>query len=227
MNCIEVEKLLPLYVAGDAREGEALRVRAHLSSCTLCSQLAEEFRASQQRLRNFSVPEFGAEFYEELRGAVLTEINSREKSARPTLLYRLRPQFTWRPALAASFALLLILAASLFLLHGPRQRSDAKLAALDKSMGEFGLSEMKEEGTRATVTDRAVPRNSIARSARRKLPSREIEAFAPANDVNATASARTESRQESATGQQAIARMEIRTSDPNIRIIWLARKTAE
>jgi hypothetical protein len=228
MKCIEVEKLLPLYVEGDAREREANALRAHLSSCALCSQLAEEFRESQERLHNFGVPEFGAEFYAQVRSAVLTEINSRASNARPSLLSRLRPRFAWRPAVAVSFALLFIFAIGLFALYSSQQRSETKFASLD-GMSEFSLDEMKESEASAPRRTAAASRNAIARSARRRLPSKEIEAFAAENVGNANASAQREARQEerSATRQQAIARMEIQTSDPNIRIIWLARKTAE
>lgn len=216
MNCIEVERLLPLYVEGDVNEREAHALRAHLSSCKGCSELAEEFRASQERLHNFAVPDFGAEFYEGIRREVLTKINSRT-GARTSLLFRLRPQFALRPALAASFALLFLFAAGVILLYRSQQRSATALAALEKSMGDFHLDEIKEAGTTpARITTPAASRNVIERSARRKLASKEIEAPAPESVAKVNA-----------TRQQAIARMEIQTSDPNIRIIWLARKTAE
>ncbi|HKS27531.1 MAG TPA: zf-HC2 domain-containing protein, partial [Pyrinomonadaceae bacterium] len=71
MNCTKIEKLIPLYVGGDLSGRESAGVVAHLSSCGHCLTLLEEFEASRERLQGFAVPEFGAEFYDELRSGVM------------------------------------------------------------------------------------------------------------------------------------------------------------
>src|ERR687884_79196 len=101
MNCAGVEKLLPLYVEGDLSQKEARLVEAHLSSCKDCRSLAEEFRLSQERLHNFSAPEFGAEFYEQIREAVLARITA-QPPQQPSLVGMIRGRFSLRPALVFS-----------------------------------------------------------------------------------------------------------------------------
>jgi putative zinc finger protein len=246
MNCTTVEKLLPLYVEGDAAGDETAKIRAHLSSCDACSQLAEEFRASQARLHDFAVPEFGAEFYEQLRGAVMAEIHSSSTPQRPSLLEKFSSLFVWRPAaVASSLALLMVCAAVSFALYRSLQGRDAALVSLEKSMGDFKLDELPQAAApstedASTPESISIPRpgSTAPRSAarqraltggqRKALP----EIAAPESRDTATASAATqppgtqEERETRASGQ-AIARMEIQTKDPNIRIIWLARKTSE
>lgn len=241
MNCTTVEKLLPLYVEGDIAAQETANVRVHLSSCGHCRSLEEEFRASQSRLHNLAVPEFGADFYEQIRGAVLTEINSRPP-ARPSVFGTLRPLFIWRPAVAFSLALLVFFGALSFGLYRSLVQRDAPLPAIEKSMGELNLDEFTEAAEQSIKDDstnsrgvskpgpnarNVVPQKSQIRGQRRVRP----EGFNPrsidAADSTAAKTTQSDAVIEKAAPVQAIARMDIQTSDPNIRIIWLGRKPSE
>jgi hypothetical protein len=244
MNCTIVEKLLPLYVEGDLSERETAEVRAHLSSCDDCSGLSEEFIASQSRLHNFAVPEFGAEFYEQLRGAVLREINS-GPAPRPYFFQTLRTLFTWRPAAAFALALLALCGALSLILYRSLAERDAPLLAIEENMGELNPAEIKE-ATAQDVKDAStregggvVRQQGIA--ARDNVKRQRAGAGAQANtrragsipksvDVEDASVAETmqgNGGTVEANSKQAIARMEIQTSDPNIRIIWLGRKPSE
>jgi hypothetical protein len=245
MNCTIVEKLLPLYVEGDASEREAVAVRAHLSDCPNCRAVETEFRASQARLHNFAVPEFGAEFYEQLRGSVLKEINNSGTLARPSFFERLRASLQWRPVMAFSLALLILAGAlSLTVLYRSLLRSNAPLLAIDKSMGDFSPLPEAEAGR---TGDEANSGNAGARNpgstARNTVRQRNARGGQPimrpesstSQSINTASSDVAEARQKTAVASeknvapptQAMARMDIQTSDPNIRIIWLARKTGE
>jgi anti-sigma factor RsiW len=246
MNCTIVETLLPLYVEGDASEREAEAVRSHLSGCQDCRAVAEEFRASQSRLHNFAAPEFGAAFYEQIRGAVLREINSgnANDARRPSLFEALRASFQWRPAVAFSLALLMLAGAlSLTALYRSRLETGAALSALDKSMGDFSLSPQIEAeridrdsnggSVRVSNTGFTARNTARQRSARGARATVQPESAMPqSTNTAATASAEVKQKtapvnQNAAAPVQAVARMEIQTSDPNIRIIWLAPKISE
>lgn len=247
MSCRQVEKLLPLYVEGDLAEREAAAISSHLSSCDDCRNLSEEFYASQARLHNFAVPEFGAEFYEGIRRGVLTEINS-GTNARPSFFQTFGSLFSLRPAMAASFALLALFGLVSFSLYRSlvKQR-DAALVSLEK-VGDLKLFELAEAAGGASNTadvpdnNRVVPRPTIAAvnitrrrqkpvSSGATLPESSVPQSIDAVDSTATAEegGAVTRAATSAGGAQtptvAVARMDIQTSDPNIRIIWLGRKS--
>jgi hypothetical protein len=243
MNCTTVEKLLPLYVEGDLAAREAATLRAHLSSCDGCRGLAEEFRLSQARLHNFAVPEFGAEFYEQIRGAVLTEIHSRPV-ARPSLRQRLHGLFPLRPAFAVSLSLFVLCGALTWVVYRSLVKDDAPLVGLEMGRGDFnpGLliaapppPETKDASTAGVVDVRQAGSATGNRARQKFSPAARREARAPvpspengdAATVAAAGQASNDGEVANITPPQAIARMEIQTSDPNIRIIWLGRKTSE
>ncbi|HYO91436.1 MAG TPA: zf-HC2 domain-containing protein [Pyrinomonadaceae bacterium] len=243
MNCTKIEKLLPLYVGGDLSGRDASHVASHLSSCDGCRAIAQEFEASRERLSNFAVPEFGAEFYEQLRGAVMSEINSRP-AARPSMLQTLRAFFPARPALVASLATLALFCALSFALYRSLVNDEPGLAALEQSMANLNLEMPAVDGARPVSSDVVSdsPRagrtvftagNIARRKAVRGNPTNALpETSSPEIADAASSAARQAVRQTSgATADEAtrqvVARMDIQTSDPNIRIIWLGRKTSE
>jgi hypothetical protein len=243
MNCTTVEKLLPLYLEDDLVAREAQLVRAHLSSCEGCRSLAEEFRSSQARLHNFAVPEFGAEFYEQIRGAVLTEINSRPV-ARPSFFRRLHVLFPVRPALAVSLSLLVVCGALTWVVYRSLIKDDNRLAALETSRVDFNpvlfqaspdAPDKQEGSTRGSAGERKSGLTTDNRARQKFSPAarREGRAQVPASEnidaATATAAqpAGNDDERADSAPTQAIARMEIQTSDPNIRIIWLGRKAGE
>jgi hypothetical protein len=249
MNCTKIEKLLPLYAGGDLAGRQSTEVRAHLSSCEGCRSLAEEFAASQERVRNFAVPEFGAEFYEKLRGAVLAEINSRP-APRPSVFQSLRGLFAARPALAASLATLALFGLLSFALYSSLVKSYTTLPALEESMANFnldmlgegaggrtdegdGISNGARNGQTGLATNAAVTARNTARRRSGRMPAvMRPESPAPQNTGTIGSTVAQDAAQAGGaagdeTTQQAVARMDIQTSDPNIRIIWLTRKPSE
>ncbi|HEX8177543.1 MAG TPA: zf-HC2 domain-containing protein [Pyrinomonadaceae bacterium] len=246
MNCTKIEKLLPLYVEGDLSTAEATQVGAHLSACDDCRRLEKEFAVSQQRLRNFAVPEFGAEFYEQLRGAVMREISSKP-AARPAAFRTLRAFFTMRPALAASLVTLALFCGLSFALYRSLIKDETGLAAIEIGMANFSFDmpaafdEVRPVSNE--VTSNGAGRTSfVARNASRRRSVRAAVERAPTEASSAASSTRTidsagsnAERAGTQTGgtsadeasRQVVARMDIQTGDPNIRIIWLGRKTSD
>jgi hypothetical protein len=248
MNCERVEKLLPLYVEVDLDAPSMEGVRAHLSSCEACAVVEAEFRSSQAMIHNFGVPEFGAEFYEQMRGAVLAEINSRPLQTRPSLFQTFTRSLQFpRTALAASLALLLLCGALSLILYRSMSKSGGALVSLEKSMGDFSPGDLPtesgEQGSAdaigkggAGVSDVSVPQreftagNIVRRKRTQREPARrQREDSLPQSSDESIADILTPERQLEATAgnsspTQAVARMEIQTSDPSIRIIWLGRE---
>jgi hypothetical protein len=245
MRCSTIEKLLPLYVEGDIREGEASKVQAHLSSCDVCRHVAEEFRASQNLVHAYDAPEFDEEFYEQLRATVLTGINS-VQPARPSFFEALRPLFIKRRAVATACLLFLFIFGAFYgLLYRRLSNSSSYMAAIEKGLGEINPGEFAPSPgnrnaaapTGAIIEGNPRPLSFNPRSgSRQKIKpgaldnAQREESTSGNNDAATAATAQARTNNSGATdtaSTQAVARMEIQTSDPNIRIIWLARKPSE
>lgn len=248
MRCTAVEKLLPLYVEGDLFEQEANEVRAHISSCEGCRRLAQEFQASQRRLQSFAAPEFDEEFYRSIRGAVLTEIRARP-SSRPSVFNLFRTLFPLRPAFAASLAVLMVFGAVSLGIYYRLSKGYAPMVALEKSPREINpnqYGDASEQTTSGKVTGKATvgreresgfaSRSVVRRSTRPvKKSGAPPEELTPVSSNNPAAFAGVQKPEgndgaasnTSTARPEAVARMELQTSDPNIRIIWLGRKASE
>lgn len=244
MRCTTIEKLLPLYVEGDIREGEASKVQAHLSSCDMCRHVAEEFRVSQNLVHAYDAPEFDEEFYEQLRATVLTGINY-VQPARPSFFETLRPLFLKRQAVATACLLFLLTFGAFYgLLYRRLSNSSSYMVAIERGLGEINPGQFAPSPgdrnaaapTGAIIEGNARPLSFNPRSgSRQKVRSggqdnAQREESTSGNNDAATATAQARTGNSGATdtaSTQAVARMEIQTSDPNIRIIWLARKPSE
>ena len=106
MNCTRVEKLLPLYVAGDLAIIETEQVRAHLAACASCQTQAAALAESQTWLQQAPLPEFSESFFASLRADVWREIEQTE--TQPHWFERWFPVWDWRWAGAAALAMVLL-----------------------------------------------------------------------------------------------------------------------
>jgi len=254
MNCGRAEKLMPLYAAGDLPAGRRSRaVAAHVASCEACAALADEFRASREWARSAgAVPEFGEEFYESLRAGVLDRVNRDTRQAAPS---RLAPFFPAmfagrRLAFAASLAFAACaLALALYFVNGARQPRRNEMAggpygsdlvippqrahtspSPDTKMKEQQPSQDAPRGGSQPVRPRdktgaagfkRTPTLRRATPARYTAPERELtaESGKPSQQGVPPSAPRVETAN--------VARIEIQTADPNIRIIWLAPDKSE
>ena len=252
MKCTEVEKLLPLYAGNDlADERRARALSEHLQACAECRRMAEEFSASLELLQGQPAPDFDDAFYQNIRADVLRDIRNLP-APRPSLFESLRLLLMQRPAFAATLAVLMVFVALFVVVRRNSTGQSAHLVSVESGFGEINPHELRERDESADVSNinaptvtktikRNVQRPQQAASLadmRRKKQSVEEEGTRPEDSANVVRKEPAPSvtpdvpQNDSATvgaaqPAQAIARMEIQTSDPNIRIIWLSRKPSE
>ncbi len=250
MNCSHAENLLPLYVEGDLADSRLARDLArHLRSCAACARLADEYRESQDQLRLYAPPQFAEGFFQEIRQAVMTEIE--RSGAQPTVIPFPTPLDSRRTTLAVAASLALLLASAALALHFLRQRapmetvppsvanvnpmSPPPASAPPESLA--GRREATVEAPRRAQTASNSISSSPGSSTRARRPASagaRRERSSQASVMPAAIPVRlTEERgtpDEAAQGRATeppVMRMEIQTSDPTIRIIWFAPRSTE
>ena len=211
MNCKNVEPLLSLYVGRDLEEEQSRSVTAHLQSCTECSLAADEYSAASQLLQRYEPPFFSDETYAGIRGQVLNEIE-RESHARvwPGIFSQLflalvQPRMRWITAA-------LLLAISVTALYLSRSRShqlpnDQQVAVrseINNDLARSSSSFSSKGQVRMATTSRQITRKKKAN----------------AGVVAANRSPHLDKTQPSSAS--APVRVEMQTSNRNIRIIWLS-----
>ncbi|MCA1630572.1 MAG: zf-HC2 domain-containing protein [Acidobacteria bacterium] len=247
MNCERAAALLPLYAAGDLGGARGDEVEAHVAACGDCRKVAGEFRESRALLfEAFETPEFGAEFYANIRGSVLEKISRDREPSTPSFVAAL---FGRRAAYATAFAVaLFVLALALQHFRGGVRETTTPLASggqiadapqQEQRRGSEAPSQQnaeKNEPTPNPTRTAAAPRRE---STRRAAPDRRREPVLNTvahDDESATVAQATPSvdgtrgASESAspaTAAPEVSRIEIQTADPSIRIIWLAPRKSE
>jgi hypothetical protein len=227
MNCKNVEPLLSLYVGRDLEEEHSPLVAAHLESCTECTVAANEYVRASQLLQRYETPFFSDEIYGGIREQVLNEI-AREShaSAWPGIFSQLflplvQPRLRWITA-----ALLLsISVTALYLSRNPsRQLPKDQLVAVR-------AEEPNQVGSRADVRSENSNESAGAPLSLNKKQVRGVTTRRPITrkrDANAGVVATNLSRVVQGIGVShpsaapAPLRVEMQTSDRNIRIIWLS-----
>jgi len=236
MNCTQIENLIPLYIEGDVEPGRAEAVRTHLQSCRRCSLLVAEYEESQGWLRSYTPPDFSDALFDDLRDSVRREI-ARE-SQRPSLFQRLGLAWRWGPVLTASVALLLICGGLAIYLRVGKGKDDSKFVVITPPNPKVSPSPPNaEENNQAGGSQQRVlprPQDRPDKAARRRppvaiQPKAEQLAEQP-RTIQPEAATQPEVEGTTAAGAATapdMLRIEIQTSAPNIRIIWLAPKEAK
>jgi len=236
MNCKHVEELLPLYVGGDLEEELARLVTAHVQTCNGCALSAEEYGEAGQLMQMFEPPPFSDATYRALRSHVLREIQRESTATQGILAFEfLRRAFQPRILWAVSTAVLL--AACLFAYYFVANRSGGPqltgnpgavsggVGALAGPMGNNPDSALTGIQVRQPVlaTSPPGPRlNQAAWHPRRPsgtpaVPER-LAKFSPETKRAASPT--------SAEAEKPL-RLEIQTSDQNIRIIWFSHSSTK
>ncbi|MDQ1560223.1 MAG: hypothetical protein QOD32_3283 [Pyrinomonadaceae bacterium] len=279
MKCTRVEKLLPLYVAGDlAGRPASRRIANHLTTCESCRGLAAEYDASRDLVRDAATlpPDFDGAFYEELRRSVLAEIERERPRFVPPTRRRFASLFNARFAYAASLAFLIaaVAALSLYSYPGQKKSEDAAGSNLLADANHAGSARPAETPAPASTQAKDVGRQTVSpadasagehqsrgeqRAAKSPSPKRRANdgnrrtetqpgvdtskhtaSHARRNPLAPSIAATGERVEESARSSNSssrssggdgatdaapeVSRIEIQTSDPNIRIIWLSPK---
>jgi len=231
MKCRRVEKLIPLYVERDLESGIADRISSHLDWCGRCNWLADEYRESQSWLRSSPAPEFDEAALNLFKAGVLSRIA--ETSAKPSLIATLLQHLNRRQVLALSTAVLVVLGMVVLYVYQMRARLGSATPQIVDSRpsiepGPAGIEENPREANSDKRRDS--PKRRIYRSARNsgnalaRRPAAQTDAKDRAPVVRASLSTVNSS---GFGASPAILRIEIQTSDPNIRIIWFAPKETD
>ncbi|MEP7336383.1 MAG: zf-HC2 domain-containing protein [Acidobacteriota bacterium] len=235
MNCTQAEQLIPLDAGGDLQPPESDSLRQHIETCAHCQQITEEFAASQVWLSEFAAPSFDPKFDEavfaDLRASVRREIEQTELAReRGRWFELLLPQ--WSPRFAvASAVMFLILAGGLVIswhktpspevvvkdrspkidVHQPSPTSQREVKVEDQANAghpRHSHTNRHTQRPRQSVTDDLEPTALTAQFTPNIEPAVE-----PARNSDL------------AKAEPEMLRIELQTSDPNIRIIWFAPKS--
>ena len=241
MNCRRVEKLIPLYVEGDLARGTADRLTSHLDWCGRCNWLADEYIESQGWLRTSEPPEFDEAFLDNLKAGVLSRIE--ETSARPSLLASLMQQWSRRQVLALSAVLLIIFGALVFYIYQVRTRANPSvLEAVEPPPNDETIKPNEPRlATNPGRADGVGLRKPLHGKSHANTKSRGGNPTIAEHRFEQPFMSQTHRLKDSATASAEPAvllpssgddspemlRIEIQTSDPNIRIIWFAPKEVE
>lgn len=236
MNCKDVQELLPLHVGGDLAAKKAQALTAHLEDCSACRASAAEYRESFQLTKNSQAPVFSAEFYDEIRQSVLSDIARDSITPRPWFPFVLLPQ-TWRLRPEWAIASVLVIAVFAFYLFGNREDSRDMTVKAPASHHEKEVVPTKSpEGAGPLVTpstfDKATERvvsngSAIVRKPRLHKGTRAIKQptytaqpiSIPEESVAASPAA--------SKASETPLRVEMQTNNSNIRIIWFTYQNAK
>jgi len=235
MNCRRVEKLIPLYVEGDLASGLADRITSHIEWCGRCNFLADEYRESQDWLHQCEPPMFEEAALTNMKVEVLKQIESTSEGT--SLLASLIQHWGRRQILALSTAVLLVLGMVMVYVYQARgtvSRPAPELVRIPPGEepsapeNEPRLVGGPEKASEARLArrHRAPRRHSIVRSSYVD-PMIAESAVAPVEPHGGTEAGDVLPEHHRNAGSPATLRIEIQTSDPNIRIIWFAPKETD
>jgi hypothetical protein len=231
MNCKNVEPLLSLYAGRDLDEEHSQLVAAHLQSCTQCSLAAEEYAWASQLLQGYEPPRFGDEIYAGIREEVLNEIQ-RESHGRvwpgvfsQFFLALVQPRMRWITAAL----LLAISVTALYLSQKPAHQlpNDQPMVVRTGESNQAGSgadvrSESRNESANSSSFSNkgkvriVTPHRAITRK-------READAGVVASNLSRELDKTTRVDPQPSSAPAPM-RVEMQTSDRNIRIIWLSRQ---
>lgn len=248
LNCKRAAGMISLYVAGDLRGAPEREVATHLAACEACRRLAEKFSESSSLLTQACTPpEFGAEFYSGIRCAVLGGITRDRILSKPSLF---RPRWLYATAFAA-IVIASGVVLQQFAGTGRETPPGLALAPTATDQPTSRSSEVRSprklHGLPGTLR---APSNKVLALANRHGSSRHFEGMrkpfalvtaqaardsrtqiepavqastraVPNAAESVTLAGRPSSSSSGRASASQVSRIEIQTSDPNIRIIWL------
>jgi hypothetical protein len=237
MNCNQVQKLLPLYVGRDLDDVTFKTIKSHLASCSSCHELNGQYEETQRLVQLLESPAFSESVYSDIRNSVLVEVQRRKVI--PNSLEGLWDLFQ-RPAVwATSFATVAVAALLLTVFSGSLDRDNDTNSRYLPTLrdGRVGVSATASARKGSNVESRdGLASNSLRHWTTNKTPRRRMGVAAPSvtpiptatNDIAATANVADTNpavERDSTDTEEKTLKIEIQTSDPNIRILWLAKRT--
>jgi hypothetical protein len=246
MNCKHVQELLPLYVSRDLAERSAQLIQAHLQSCASCAVSSEEYYKTHHMLQEFAPPQFGETLYDSMRQDVLREIQREtleSPRAVPRFVLSLVPnRLTW--ALAAALLFVVALSAVYVVTkrrgsgtsdqqHLVDRRNTVDQPAVSPASPERAQPPDSPEQKRRGLAGFTNPQVRRRQTIDRRAPSTSVETpdqtkliAEAARNSNNPANRDAVTVGDSSKTEKPL-RMEIQTTDPNIRIIWFSAQPAK
>lgn len=237
MNCNDAKDLISLYIGRDLDEADAAIVAEHLRNCAECSELESEYSETIRTIRQFSPPEFGDAVYAGIRRRVMDDIS--RKTARPRLADRLAALSGSYARLASAAPAVLAIGIAAFYYVATVEKKPSQLAAGDgpvlSSPPSPSAVDTQDPGVNPDVARPAFPPRGTA--VKRSADRRHRNTAGPARQTVAqvrkskrpraaeTLVAHHRPNADSGSVPDQALRVEMQTSDPNIRIIWFANIT--
>jgi hypothetical protein len=243
MNCRRIKELMPLFVEGDLDAGAMNDVSLHLSDCADCSKMVNEYNASQAWLRSYEMPEFDNAFFVDLKQSVMQEI--RQSQTRPSWLQVLTGRWNQNFAFAMAIALLILVGAFVFSLYSGKTKIDVPERVTSQDRKTQDEPQQKENSPQPKNSDNKqkkhdqyvkyqpkrfsskpviVPDEPVLVAVQPTIEPLEalaVNIFENTLETNPIDMGGVAEMPVPPTGM----RVELQTSDPNIRIIWFAPKS--
>lgn len=236
MNCRRIEQLLPLYVEGDLKSSLTIQIASHLELCGRCNWLADEFKESQSWLRSHEAPVFDDAFVGDLKRSVLARVA--EPGARASLFSSWITQWNRRQVLALAATLLLVVGMLTLYFYQSQARPNSNVVSIVSDSQDTTKKEDRHLSPKESVPGADLKPKPFAVK-RRHSPNPHITSAANARhnldvrpprtdeEVVSQAIERVNSSADVVPDSGDMLRIEIQTSDPNIRIIWFAPKEVD
>jgi hypothetical protein len=244
MNCRRIKDLIPLFVEGDLDAGIMNDVSLHLHDCAICSEMVQEYSASQAWLRTYEMPEFDNAFFMDLKQSVMQEIE--QSQARPSWLQILTGRWNQNFAFAMAIALLILVSAFVISLYSGKAKIDVPQPGISKDNQPQDEPQQKENSPQPKNPEHKQeknyryvtayrPKRSHPESVKKlvmPLPPAMPQTIEPLDNLAINIFDNTLETNPINMGDIVEAptlptstRIEFQTSDPNIRIIWFAPKS--
>jgi anti-sigma factor RsiW len=240
MKCRRVERMIPLYVEGDLQSRLSEGIASHLEWCGRCNWLADEYRESQNWLRSSEPPVLDDKFLGSFKAGVLRQIEV--TASKPSRLSNLIHQWSRRQVFALSAAMLIVFGVVVLYVYQARISAkrpvvEAANTPADTSPPSAAPRQAPDTET-ATAAGLAAPHQTKHRSNIRLQSGTQMiskQTFTPPfgsqiNPLEDSTGASVKSPDILTAGENDppdMLRIEIQTSDPNIRIIWFAPKEVD
>jgi len=238
MNCRRIEQLLPLYVGGDLKSSLATRIASHLEWCGRCNWLADDFRESQSWIRSYESPVFDEAFVGDLKHRALEGVA--ETRSRASVLTSWIGQWNRRQVLALAATCFVVAGMLALYFYQSRIKLNSNIVSrLSNPEASVETTERPRPVTKAAPgagfkAGQGLVRRRHSfkpRTADIEIGSSHLEPArqGPVEEVPANANAieQMDNSSDVPADSRDMLRIEIQTSDPNIRIIWFSPKEVD
>jgi len=234
VNCQQAEKLLPLYAGGDLDQKRERLIAAHVKSCASCAVEVDEFRTTARLFQELARPPIREDAYDEIRRNVWRKIEADSAVRHVPRLFIdwFQPRAAWA---AAAIVIIAITLTAAYLISNKRltpQNSVAKIAgdgerSTNPQPSGNPLDHQRENPVKLTAGRHQRQGLRRIRNFGQRVPANaERDSLVANASVVSSVTVRSPGEEDGSDpttdSQLKDIRVEIQTSNPNIRIIWLS-----